>query len=167
VAGQDEDGTLALVATLPLRRRDIVLQKVAAMALQALLLAAAVTVCMLTGRGFQLAVSPGNAVGVSVAVAFMGLDFGLVAMAAAAITTRRGTSLGIATGLAAASYLVSALAATISGIRPVRYLSLFYWSVGDDQISRGVSAGDLIVLIVAGLAALCATIIGFRRADLN
>lgn len=38
LAGQDEDGTLALLAVLPIRRRTIVVQKAAAMAVQALLL---------------------------------------------------------------------------------------------------------------------------------
>jgi ABC-2 type transport system permease protein len=167
LAGQDEDGTLALVATLPLPRRAIVLQKLAAMALQALLLAAVVTACVLTGRGFQLAVSPADAAATSVAVVLMGLDFGLVAVTAGAVTGRRGTALGIASGLAAASYLLGALASTIPAIRPARYLSLFYWSAGNDQISRGVTAADYAVLIMAGLCALGTAVIAFRRADLN
>ena len=152
LAGQDEDGTLALVAALPIRRRTILLQKAAAMALQALLLAVAVTICVIIGRGFQLAISPANTIAISVALVLMGLDFGLVTMAVGAITGRRGTALGVGAGLAAASYLLSSLASTISSIRPGRYLSLFYWSVGNDQISRGVSLGDFAVLIVVGLA---------------
>jgi ABC-2 type transport system permease protein len=167
LAGQDEDGTLALVATLPAPRRAILLQKLAAMALQALLLAAAVTACVLIGRGFQLAVSPANAVATSIAVVLMGLDFGLVAVTAGAATGRRGTALGIASALAAASYLLSALAPAIPAIRPARYLSLFYWSAGNNQIGQGVSAADYAVLITAGLCALGAAAIAFSRADLN
>ena len=167
LAGQDEDGTLALVAALPIRRRTILLQKAGAMALQAILLAVAVTICVIIGRGFQLAISPANTIAVSVALVLLGLDFGLVTMAVGAITGRRGTALGVGAGLAAASYLLSSLALTISSIRPGRYLSLFYWSVGNDQISRGVSAVDFAVLIVVGLAALLAAVVAFRRADLN
>ena len=167
LAGQDEDGTLALVAALPIRRRAIVLQKAWAMALQALLLAAAVTVCVFIGRGFQLTVGPGNPVAIAAALTLMGLDFGLVTMAVGAATSRRGTALGIGTGLAAASYLLSSLATTISAIRPGRYLSLFYWSVGNDQISKGVSLADFTVLIAAGLCALFAAVAAFRQADLN
>ena len=167
VAGQDEDGTLALVATLPVPRRAILLQKLAAMALQALLLAAAVTTCVLIGRGFQLAVSPANAVATSIAVVLLGLDFGLVALTAGAATGRRGTALGIASALAAASYLLSALAPAIPAIRPARYLSLFYWSAGNNQIGQGVSAADYAVLITTGLCALGAAAIAFSRADLN
>lgn len=167
LAGQDEDGTLTLVAALPIRRRTILLQKAGAMALQAILLAVAVTICVIIGRGFQLAISPANTIAVSVALVLLGLDFGLVTMAVGAITGRRGTALGVGAGLAAASYLLSSLASTISSIRPGRYLSLFYWSVGNDQISRGVSAVDVAVLIVVGLAVLLAAVVAFRRADLN
>lgn len=97
-------------------------------------------------------VGPGDAAATAVALTLMGLDFGLITMAAG----RRGTALGIGAGLAAASYLLSSLATTISGIRPGRYLSLFCWSVGSDQISKGVSIADFTVLIAAGLCALFA-----------
>jgi ABC-2 type transport system permease protein len=143
------------------------LQKASAMALQALLLAAVVTVCVVAGRGFQLAVGPGDAVGISVALMLMGMDFGLVTMAVGAATGRRGTAVGAGAALAAASYLLSSLASTTPGIRPGRYLSLFYWSVGSDQISKGVSVTDFTVLIVVGLGVLLAAVITFQRADLN
>jgi len=126
-----------------------------------------VTVCVFIGRGFQLTVSPGDAVAIAAALTLMGLDFGLITMAAGATTGRRGTALGIGTGLAAASYLLSSLATTISGIRPGRYLSLVYWSVGNDQISKGVSIADFTVLTVTGLCALAAAVATFRQADLN
>jgi ABC-2 type transport system permease protein len=167
LAGQDEDGTLALMAALPIRRRAILFQKVMAMALQALFLAATVTVCVVIGRGFQLTVGLGDAVAIAVALMLMGLDFGVITMAIGAATGRRGTALGVGAGLAAASYLLSSLASTISGIRPGRYLSLFYWSVANEQISRGVSIADFTVLIVVGLSALSAAVVAFRLADLN
>lgn len=167
VAGQDEDGTLALVTALPLRRRAILLQKVAAMAGQALLLAIAVALCVYIGRGFQINVRPGNIAAISLALLLMGLDFGLVTMAVGAATRRRGTALGVGAGLAAASYLISSLATTISAIRPARYLSLFYWAVGNNQVSNGVSIADVAVLAAVGCIVLFAAVAAFRRADLN
>lgn len=167
LAGQDESGTLALVAALPIRRRSILLQKISAMTVQALLLAAVVTICVFIGRSFQLTISPGDTIAISVALVLMGLDFGLITMAIGAATGRRGTALGIGASLAAASYLLSSLASTISSIRPGRYLSLFYWSVGNNQISKGVSAGDFAVLLLIGVCALLAAVAAFRRADLH
>ena len=167
LAGQDEDGTLALLTALPLRRRAVLFQKAGAMAVQALVLAAAITICVFIGRGFQLTISSGDAIGVSAALVLMGLDFGLVTMAVGAATGRRGTALGIGAGLAAVSYLLSSLASTISWLRPGRYLSLFYWSVGNNQITKGASAADFTVLILVGLCALAAAVAAFRWADLN
>jgi hypothetical protein len=42
-----------------------------------------------------------------------------------------------------------------------------YWSVGNDQISRGVSATDFAVLLAVGLAVLIAVVAAFGRADLS
>jgi len=167
LAGQDEDGTLGLLAALPIRRRAIVLQKAGAMTAQALLLAVAVAACVIVGRGFELSISPADTIAVSAALVLMGLDFGLITMAVGALTGRRGTALGAGAGLAAASYLVSSLASAISGIGPARYLSLLYWSAGNDQISGGVSAADFAVLLAVGLAALVAAVAVFGRADLG
>jgi len=167
LAGQDEDRTLGLIAALPVRRNAIVFQKVSAMALQTLLLAAAVTACVIAGRGFHISIGAGNAIAVAAAVTLMGLDFGVVTMAVGAATRRRGTALGVGAGLATVSYLLSSLAATIASVRPGRYLSLFYWSVASDQISKGVSITDFAVLIAFGLCALAAAAAAFAWADLD
>ena len=167
LAGQDEDGTLGLLAVLPVRRAAIVAQKAAAMAVQAGLLAVTVAVLVLIGRSFQLDVTVANVASVSAAIFLMGLDLGLAAMAAGALTGRRGAAIGAGTALAAASYLLSSLAPVVSWIRPGRYASLFYWSVGNGQISQGVSPGDYAVLIVTGLCALGAAVLAFRRLDIH
>jgi ABC-2 type transport system permease protein len=167
LAGQDEDGTLGLLAVLPVRRTAIVAQKAAAMAAQAALLAVTVAVLVIIGRSFQLDITVTRIASVSAAVFLMGMDFGLVTMAAGALTGRRGTAIGAGTALAAASYLVSSLAPAASWIRPGRYASLFYWSIGNSQISGGVSASDYTVLAGAGLCALAAAILAFRRLDIH
>ena len=96
LAGQDEDGTLCLIATLPTPRAMIAAQKIAAMGLQAAVLAAAVAACVLIGKSFQLSVGVTETLAISLAVGLMGLGFGLLAMAIGALTARRGTAIGIA-----------------------------------------------------------------------
>lgn len=167
LAGQDEDGTLGLMVTLPVRRTIIVLQKVGAMALQGAAVAAAVAVCVLVGRWFDLSVATGNVLAVSGAVLLMAMDFGLAAMAVGARTGRRGEAIGVASVLAAASYLVSSLAQVVSWLRPARYVSLFYWSVGNNQITSGVGAVDYVVLLTVGLFALYAVVTFFGRLDVH
>ena len=167
LAGQDEEGTLCLVATLPVDRAAIVVEKAAAMVAQAFVLGLVVAIFVVVGRSFDLTTGVGDVAACSVSVGLLGLDFGLVAMAVGGLTGRRGTAIGVATSLAASSYLLGSLATVVSWLHPARYLSLFYWSVGDDQISRGVSLADYAVLVVVGLAALSAAVAAFRRLDLH
>jgi ABC-2 type transport system permease protein len=167
LAGQDEDGTLCLIAALPVRRTLIVVEKAGAMAVQAVVLAVAVAVCVYVGRSFHLTVTLGDVAAVSVTVCLLGLDFGLLTMAIGALTGSRSTALGAGTALAAASYLISSLAPVVSWIRPARYASLFYWSVGNNQIGDGVGLQDYAVLLAVAAGALYATVVAFRRLDLH
>jgi ABC-2 type transport system permease protein len=167
LAGQDEDGTLCMVAVLPIRRREIVVQKAVAMTAQVAVLAVAVAAAVALGRFFDLPIPLGDLVGVTAAVVLLGLDFGLIAMTVGALTGRRATALGVATALAAASYLIASLAPVVSWLDPAKYVSLFYWSVGDDQLGNGVGLGDLAVLVGVLVLALWAAVAAFRRLDLN
>jgi ABC-2 type transport system permease protein len=128
---------------------------------------AAVAVCVLIGRGFDLALSPVHVISTSLAVVVMGVDFGVLTAAVGSFTGRRGTALGVGTAVAAASYLISSLAPVVRWIHPARYASLFYWSVGNDQIVNGVGIAGYAVLLCAGLAAAAAAVVGFQRLDLH
>ena|SRR5436305_11878218 len=97
----------------------------------------------------------------------MGVDFGLLAMLVGARSGRRGTAIGVAAGLAAASYLVSSIAPVASWIRPGRYASLFYWAVAHDQIASGVSPGDAVVLVSVGVVLLAIAVRVFDRFDVR
>ncbi len=167
IAGQNEEGTLCLITTLPLRRTAIVAQKAGAMAVQAVLLAVAVAVCVMIGRSFELTVTLANVAAISAVTLLMGLDLGILTMAVGALTGKKGTAISVGTTIAATSYLIGSLAPMASWIHPVRYVSLFYWSVGDNQISKGVTLADYAVLAAVGLSALYAATVAFRRLDVH
>ena len=76
IAGQDEDGTLSLVATLPISRRGALLQKAATLGVQAALVALVTMMCVIVGRGFDLSISFANLAGMSLGVALLGLTSG-------------------------------------------------------------------------------------------
>jgi len=167
LAGQDEDWTLSLVTTLPIARRRIVVQKAATLAIQAVVLAFVTMLCMVVGRGFDLTFPVANLAGVSVGVALLGVDFGLLAIAVGSWTGSRGMALGITASIAAASFLLSSLAPVVAWIRPAKYASLFYWSIGNGQLAGGLSLASAAVLVAVGAPLLAASIWAFRRLDLH
>jgi ABC-2 type transport system permease protein len=167
IAGCDEEGTLALVATVPMARARLIGEKMASMFLQGLALAAAVAVVVVLGRLFHLLVSVDHVAELSLTVLLLGVDIGIMTLAMGALTGSRGTALGVGSSLAAASYLISSLAPVVAWIRPARYASLFYWSVGNGQLTGGVTLADFIVLVLSGIAAAAASVRAFARLDLH
>lgn len=167
LAGQDEDGTLCIVATLPIARRGILFEKVATLTVQAVVLAFVIMACTIVGRGFDLALPISHLAGISLGIALLGIDFGLLAILVGSRTGSRGVALGVTSAIAAASYLFSSLAPVVAWIRPARYASLFYWSVGNSQLTAGLTLGSAGVLALVGTALIGASIWAFNRLDLH
>jgi ABC-2 type transport system permease protein len=166
IAGQEKDGRLELVLSLPFSRRRVVAQKIGALTLQALILCFVTFLAVLTGRWFQLDFGIWELTTATVGVLLLGSDFGLFALAIGAGTGNRGVALGVASTVAAASYLVSSMAPVVSWLDPAKYLSLFYWSVGDNQLEDGLSIAGLAVLVGVGLVLAVVTDRLFESHDL-
>ena len=167
IAGQNEDGTLGSLVVLPLSRERILAGKAATMIVQALILDFTVAACVYVGRLFGVGLDPGHVATATLAVLVLGVDLGLVALAIGAATGSRGTAVGVTSALAALCYLVSSLAPAVHWIRPLRFASLFYWAVGDQQLTRGAGPGAFAVLLAVALVVASAAVIAFRRLDVR
>lgn len=167
LAGQDEDGTLGLMVSLPVARRRLVLQKVATLGALAIAISIITALCAIAGRGFGLTVSTRGLFGVTIGVILLGIDFGVVAMLIGAATGSRGSALGITSGLAAASYLISSLAPAVHWLHPARYASPFYYAVGNGQLDHGIGAAPVGLLVGVAAALLVAAVSAFDRLDVH
>jgi ABC-2 type transport system permease protein len=167
IAGQDEDGTLGLLATLPVPRRAIALQKATAMVALSLPVPIVTGLCVLVGRGFSLDIELWNLVGTTVGVVLLGLAFGMLAMLVAAAGASRATAIGVASAVAAASYLVSSLSAAIDWLHSAKYASLFYYAVGDNQLDEGLSWLSLAVLLGTTVVLLVVAVFAFDGRDIH
>ncbi|MEO7555184.1 MAG: ABC transporter permease subunit [Acidimicrobiales bacterium] len=167
IAGQDEDGTLGMVATLPVSRRSIATQKIAAMALQAAPVAVVTALCIVIGRWFDLTIGGESLIGVTTGVVLLGVAFGSLALLIATTTGTRGIALGVASAFAASSYLISSLAPVVSWLRPARYASLFFYAVGDGQLEHGLNVPDLAVLAIVTATLSASAVLSFDRLDIR
>ena len=156
-AGQNEDGTLCLVAALPTTRAGLLAQKFATLCLLTVPVTAATLLCVLAGRGFELEIGSWPLIGTSLGALLLGIAFGTAALLVGVASGSRGTALGVTSALAAASYLISSMAPVVDWIHPLRFASLFYWAVGGGQLEHGLSATSAAVLIGTTLVLLAAT----------
>jgi ABC-2 type transport system permease protein len=167
IAGQNEDGTLGLLVVLPVARRRILAGKVATMIAHALILAVTVAACVYIGRAFHVTLDPWHVATATLALLLLGIDLGLITLALGAATGSRGTAIGIASALAAVCYLISSLAPIVDWIKPLRFASLFYWAVANQQLTNGAGPGSLAVLLAVAIAAAIAANTAFRRLDIR
>lgn len=167
IAGQDEDQTLGFVATLPLTRRRIAAEKLTAMAALLVPVIAVTFVCALAGRAFDLDVDVWHLLGVSIAVLLLGLAFGALAMLIGALTGARASALGITSAVAATTYLLNSLAPVVDWLKPARYLSPFFYAVGDNQLDDGLSPWWALVLLALVAVLVGTTLIAFERLDIH
>ena len=79
IAGQEHDGHLELVMSMPFSRRRVVLEKVGVLVVQATVLMVAVFLSVLAGRWFDLSIGIGHLATASIGVLLLGVDLGLLA----------------------------------------------------------------------------------------
>lgn len=167
IAGQDEDGTLGAVASLPLTRGRLLLEKTAALAVLSLPVPVVSLVASLVGRGFDLDLGIGPLAQITVGSALMAFDLGLLALAVGAWTGSRGTALGVSVAAAAVGYVISSLAPVVHWIHAIRYASPVYWGVGANQLHDGADTAGTILLVLTGAAIAMLAWAGFRRLDIH
>jgi ABC-2 type transport system permease protein len=119
------------------------------------------------GHWFELTVATWPLITTTFGAVLLGIAFGLLALGIGARTGARGTAIGIAAAVAAASYLISAMAPLVDWLEPLRYASLFFWSVSNNQLVDGLSLGGLAILL--GTCAVLGwwSVHEFRRHELH
>jgi beta-exotoxin I transport system permease protein len=167
LAGQEADGRLELVMSLPFSRTRIVLEKLWLLAFLALVFSMVVYLCVLVGIRFDLTFNVAHVAGATLGVALLGIDFGVLALAVGSATGSRGTAIAVASAVAGVSFLISSMAPLVHQLESLRYASLFYWSIGNDQLEDGLSWASLGILIVVAIVLSAIAVGAFGRHDLS
>ncbi len=167
IAGQCEEGTLGVLATLPISRRRLLLEKTLTLVVVAVPMALATMAIMLLGPRYDLHLGVWPLTGTTLTLILLGVDFGLLALAVGTTTGHRGVALATTSVLAAAAYLVSSLAPVISWAHTFRYASPFYWAIGDNQLAGGPSATAISILTAIAIALLTAALASVPRLDIR
>lgn len=168
VAGEEEDGILALVLAQPVTRTRLLLGKAAAIAALLVVLAGAVFLGLVlavvfAGGGIGVA----NLAAVALHLLFLGLSVAGLALALSAGTGRRGSSAGTSAAVVLVMFLLNGLVPASPGVAWVRYLTLFHYYEGQDQIRTGIHPGGLAVLAVVTIGLTAAAVASFRSRDLG
>jgi ABC-2 type transport system permease protein len=166
-AGEEDAGRLELALSYPLRRRDAVLAKGGALAIEVVL------VCVLAGIAIALfdplvglELSFGRLAAAVVFLALLGVFHGWLALAVGASVPSRALAIGLPTAVAAAGYLVNGLHGLAGWLDPFRFLSTF-WLVGSAPLQNGIDPWGALVVLLASAVVLVGGSVLVERRDLQ
>ena len=166
-AGEEERGTLDLLLANPISRRRLVLDKLAALCAELVLLALALWLALIVGAAaVGMHISAAHLAAAITAAALLALAFGTIALFLGALLGHRGAAIGIAATSAIAAYLLSSLAELVTFLKPLRVASPFYHYAANDALRAGLAPEHIAVLLALALAAAAAALIAFERRDL-
>lgn len=168
IAGEEERGTMDLLLATPIHRSRVIVEKGLAL-LAGLLVLGLVTWLGLIAVGplVDVDLSAGKLAAATAGNVLLGVLYGGIALCLSGATGRRGLSLGIAAGLAAAGFLYTSIAPVVSGLSDHLGFSPFQWSYGAEPLRNGADWGDFALLFGGGLLFCALAVVLFDRRDVR
>lgn len=159
VAREESSGQLDLVLSNPLTRARVIPTKTAGVTLLV-----GIIVAFLIGVAFggnalwNMGFDPISIVAANVGLGLLGLCFWGIAIALWSLLGSSGPAVGITSAVAVASFFMNGLGAIVDSLAFMRYLSPFYWYLGDTvPLSKGFTFGYLALASVAAVGTVIAT----------
>jgi ABC-2 type transport system permease protein len=166
IAGQEEDGTLELELTAPIARRQLYVERLAALWVDVLVLVAIVTVVTLVlVRALDMEVGTTEVLAGNTGLLLLVLGFGTIALAVGAATGRRSYALGAAAGLAVLAFMFNALG-PLAGADWMTAVSPFSWFLEPNPLAEGFDPGGFALLALLPIFAAIGGWLTFERRDL-
>ena len=167
IAGEEEARSLDLLITTPMPRGRVVADKAVTLALSLLALSALVFVVVIAlGPPFGLNVAIVDVAAMCVMFFLLGLAFSWFALAVGCATGRRAWASAVAGGVAVVTYVLNAIAPTVSGLSWARPLSPFRWYLEPDPLVTGIHGENVLVLALIAVVCALVAVWAFGRRDL-
>jgi ABC-2 type transport system permease protein len=168
LAAQEEDGTLELELTLPIRRRRVLLERYVALTVQLAVLAMVVGVVVIVVAAAQdMGLTTGDLAATTLGLFLLGLALASVGFAAGAATGRKAVALAVGAGVAVAAFMADALAGMLQDGDWLSALSPFGWYLGGEPLTEGVDPLGFLLLLGLAALALVVAVVTFERRDLG
>ena len=168
IAGDEQAGTLELVAGHPISRRRLATERLAAMLASIVGICIAFLVVMLLVRPVADLgeISIGGFIAMHLHLVLFAALFGSIAFCIGAATGRRGLAIGLTATVAVIAYLANGLLPMIGGLESVDRASPFNWLVYDTPLRDGVQPTGALLLAIFTVLFAIAGVWAFDRRDL-
>lgn len=168
IAGEEEDGRLEVMSSLPISRSRIVIEKAVACCLGVLVLAAVALITLQVGCPLvNLDIGFVELSAATLGSTLVGIDGALAALTIGCLWGRAGIAIAIPASYIAATYIAGSLAVTVDFLKPIQGLSPLYWAQRSEPLQNGFQVVNIAVLVGAGIALTALAVFFFRKRDLR
>lgn len=168
IAGEEESGTADILFTLPIKRSQIILSKMAALIIEFLLLAVATVIAIAIGSSaVDMDISIRAVIIATSASALLGLIFSGISLFAGAITGKKGAATGLAIALAIAALLFYTLAPLVDTFDSLAPLNPMDWAINGNPLAFGIPAIKMTKLVLTAAIFIAAAVAIFRKRDIK
>jgi ABC-2 type transport system permease protein len=170
IGGNEEDGTLELLLSNPVRRERVLVERYAGLVGLTLALGAVATATTLAFSppfGLMDGVSVPGLLAACAAVTFLGLLHGSIAFAAGAVTGRRTSAIAAGAVIAVAGNLVNTLASSTDVLHAARFVTPWHWYLARNMLAQGIAVDALVLPVGASLVFAGVAYWVFLRRDLR
>lgn len=168
IGGAEEKGTLDLLLSHPIRRRHVLFQSAALIAVESIVFGAVIVFALTIASPLvDLQISFVNSVGAVTGIVMLGIALGWSALAIGAATGSRGLALAITGSLAAITYLMGSLSGLVKFLHNAKWISPFFYATDGAPLSNGFTWWHAIVLGGVGAVMLAVGAVLFDRRNLS
>lgn len=168
LAGEERDGTMAILSAQPVTRARLLWTKAAGVALALVVVVSVNWVVMaifIAADATELTLV--GLTGGTIHLLFLGLAFGAVAFAGAAATGLPALGSGVAGGIAVAAYLAATML-PLAGLEAWAKVSPWYYYLADsDPLRYGINLADLGIFTAIAAVVMAVAAGAFPRRDLR
>ena len=168
IGGAEERGTLDLLLSHPISRRQVLLQSAALVAVEALLFGVVIVVTLAIATPLaDLQIAFVHSVGAAFGIVLLGIALGWTALAVGAATGSRSLALASTGSLAAVTYLLGSLSGLVDFLHNAKWISPFFYANDGAPLVHGYTWWHGLVLAGVGVMALAIGISRFDRRNLS
>lgn len=168
IAGDEEAGTLDLIAAHPISRTRLALHRFAALATSIVVIVSVfwVGIVVISGPAQFGSVPMLRLASMHVHMAAFATMFGALAFAVGAATGRRALALGVGSAAGVLAYASSGIIPQVERLAWVKGYSPFTWLNGSQPLRNGVDPGQVGLMVGLTLVLVAVGVWGFQRRDL-
>jgi ABC-2 type transport system permease protein len=169
IAGDEEAGTLELIAAHPVSRVDLALRRYAAFAVAVvgIVLALFLGILAISGPARLTTVPIANFAAQSLHLALFAMLFGAVSFAAGASTGKKPFAVGAGAALAVFGFAANGILPQVDGMGWTKDVSPFNWLNGGTPLENGVQIGPVLLMAALIVVLVSGGVWRFSRRDVG